>query len=90
MLLDVKAACRELLKNRWFTLVTVFTLALGIGPNTAIFGVVNRLLLNPLPYPDSERLVYIGMTAENGPDGFRVPAPTFVAGVWRERWPGSA
>jgi len=44
MLLDLKAACRELLKNRWFTCVTVLTLALGLGANTAIFGVVNKLL----------------------------------------------
>ena len=51
MLLDLKAALRELAKNRWFTAVTVLTLALGIGANTAIFGVVNRLMLNPLPYP---------------------------------------
>ena len=42
MLQDLKNACRELLKNRWFTCVTVLTLALGIGANTAIFGVVNR------------------------------------------------
>jgi predicted permease len=85
VLLDWKAACRELLRYRWFTFVTVLTLALGIRANTAIFGVVNRLLLTPLPYPDSERLVYISMTAENGPAGFRVPAPTSAAAVWRER-----
>src|SRR5574342_261371 len=59
MLQDLKSACRELLKNRWFTCVTVLTLALGIGANTAIFGVVNKLLLNPLPYPDSDRIVYL-------------------------------
>ena len=45
MLLDLKAACRELLKNRWFTCITVLTLALGIGANTAIFGVVALLAL---------------------------------------------
>jgi len=45
MLQDIKAACRNLLKSRWFTCVTVLTLALGIGANTAIFGVVNRLML---------------------------------------------
>ena len=58
MLQDLKNACRELLKNRWFTCIMVLTLALGIGANTAIFGVVNRLLLNPLPYPDADRLVH--------------------------------
>ncbi|HVJ29031.1 MAG TPA: hypothetical protein VNA66_01875, partial [Gammaproteobacteria bacterium] len=61
MLLDLKAACRELAKNRWFTCVTVLTLALGIGANAAIFGVVNKLLLNPLPYADADRLVFVGL-----------------------------
>ena len=42
MLQDLKYACRELLKNRWFTCVTVLTLALGLGANTAIFGVALR------------------------------------------------
>ena len=45
MLHDLKTACRELNKNRWFACITVLTLALGIGANTAIFGVVNRLML---------------------------------------------
>ena len=58
MLLDLKAACRELWNNRWFAGVVVLTLALRIGANTAIFAVVNRVLLNPLPYPDADRLVY--------------------------------
>jgi hypothetical protein len=56
MLQDLKNACRALLKNPWFTCITVLTLALGIGANTAIFGVVNKLLLNPLPYANSDRL----------------------------------
>ena len=83
MLLDLKAACRELLKNRWFTCVVVLTLALGIGANTAIFGVVNRLLLNPLPYPDSDRLVFLRLVNERVVYGF--PTPGFVAGAWREQ-----
>jgi putative ABC transport system permease protein len=83
MLLDLKAACRELLKNRWFTCVTVLTLALGIGANTAIFGVVNRLLLNPLPYPDSDRLFYprIALTRAE----FVLSPPDLIAGAWREQ-----
>src|SRR5262245_30973273 len=85
MLHDLKTACRELLKNRWFTCVTVLTLALGIGANTAIFGVVNKLLLNPLPYPDADELVYLGLNMR-GLDGESVgfPAPNTVVAAWRE------
>src|ERR1044072_9325147 len=52
---DLKVAFRQLLKNPGFTAVAVLTLALGIGANTAIFGVLNELLFKPLPvkHPDS-------------------------------------
>ena len=85
MLLDLKAACRELLKNRWFTCVTVLTLALGLGANTAIFSVVNRLMLNPLPYPDADELVYLGLNIR-GLEGESAlfPAPNPVVAAWRD------
>ena len=51
-----------LLKNKGFTLVAVVTIALGIAASTAIFSVVDAVLLNPLPYPDSERLVAISQS----------------------------
>jgi len=79
---DLKFAFRQLLKNPGFTAVAVPTLALGIGANTAIFSVVDAVLLRPLAYPESDRLVWL---SERGPDwsGGSLSYPNFAD--WRDQ-----
>lgn len=64
---DIRFALRMLRKNPSFTAVIVLTLALGIGANTAIYSVVHGVLLRPLPYPHSDRLVWLSERAPGLP-----------------------
>ena len=63
---DVRYGARMLAKHKAFTAIAVITLALGIGANTAIFSVVNELLLRPLPYRDADRIVTMWEVSPEG------------------------
>jgi putative ABC transport system permease protein len=79
---DLRHSLRVLIANPGFTTVAVAALALGIGANTAIFSVVNAVLLAPLPYPQSDRIMRVQRSFKNVEGGASVSIPKFMA--WKK------
>ena len=63
---DIRHACRSLLRSPGFSVAAILTLALGIGANTAVFSVVNTVLLKPLSYPEADRIVQFWLKSTEG------------------------
>jgi len=79
---DIRFAVRSLLKSSGFTVVAILVIAVGIGANTAVFSVINTVLLKPLTYPDPQSLVHLMNTGDQGSyRGANVPK----FNVWRQQ-----
>ncbi len=80
---DLRQAVRGLARTPWVTGMVILTLALGIGAPTAVFSVVNAVLLRPLPYPDADRLVQVKRVNDRGQINGATSGAAFL--TWREQ-----
>jgi putative ABC transport system permease protein len=88
MLTDLKLSLRQLARSPGFTVTVLLVLALGIGATTAIFSVINAVLLHPFPYTDAGRITFIGSTRAGQNGTMPVTYPDFLD--WRRQAKGFA
>ncbi|HVA18281.1 MAG TPA: ABC transporter permease [Candidatus Dormibacteraeota bacterium] len=81
---DLRYAARMLVKAPGFTAIAIITLALGIGANTALFSVINATLLEPVPYPDADRMVLVWQTYGSDPDHVNIVSAPNIQDIQKQ------